>query len=66
MSAAIISLDAPLIIDRLNRLAPNSRLRAGYVDLLRYLRKCEPSVEVQLESALMEGLRRDPEYAGGA
>lgn len=41
MTAQIVTLDSARIIARLNSLPPNSRLRPGYVDMMRQIRREE-------------------------
>lgn len=41
MTATIVTLDRDFILNKLNTLPRHSRLRPGYVDLMRHIRKDE-------------------------
>lgn len=43
---SIILIDADFIVSRLNALPPHSRLRSGYCDLLREIRRREIEADV--------------------
>lgn len=61
----VISLEHS-IVDRLNRLPPHSRLRPGYVDLMRQIKReqlAEERVHRALVRDLEEELARDPLFA---
>lgn len=47
-----VTLDSAYIVRRLNELPPHSRLRSGYCDALRFLRRQELEADARLTRAL--------------
>ena len=57
----IVTLDSAFILNRLNALPPHSRLRSGYCDILREIRKRELIAAAQ-DKALECRLAADLEF----
>lgn len=66
MTATIVTLDSARIIARLNSLPPNSRLRPGYLDMMRQIRKEELAndhITAMLSEALELAFAEDAGFA---
>lgn len=43
----VIAIDTDFIVSRLNDLPPHSRLRAGYCDMLRHVKRAQIEADVE-------------------